>query len=622
MTLWKNLVVALVAAFVLAACSSSDKQTTAPPVDPPAPTPVAVDLKGSTDLGAGTTTIPAGGSSTVGQTTVSCAGTEDCVLTVTKDSVTGGYSATSTGGMVTVAVAPVEPPPEPPASIAVDLPKGHGLSPAEGGETFTVPAGQDMTFGSTMFSCPAGGDACVVTVTSTLGTVSASYTGGMLTVSLVEPSVPSAYHQASRRNPSGTTVAIAVGEAFPGDENEAYDKPGSDDNNVFTTGSEDYANNAEAVWSSEADRKRAVELSIGGEELTLSDMVPGSSISAGATGWTGYELSKSTDDGRTISADVFVSEHSLTGKENAVAVTTASDTLPLDWDSLGITFQTAIVPKTGKKTVDTDNDPNSTSGDPAVVKGTYRGINGSYSFPDGTVVTADKNNKSGVSTSSRTVTFTPNSTPSPEQIVSLDTDWLSMGTWEIASPAAGGITQFGAFVDGGTPMTNATVLAIVGTGAVDTTATYTGPAVGSYADSKAESSGRFTATAKLTATFKDAANTDTITGSLSSFMVDGASQAWSFNLGAITLMTQTVGENTVDANAAAMGSGSASGFANGRPITGSWTAEFFNQISGSPFGDNHAGAVAGIFDGATAGAGSAGSSDAFSIYGAYVGNAD
>ncbi len=80
--------------------------------DPPPPTPAVVDLMGSTDLMAGMTTIPAGMSRTVGNTTITCAaGGEDCVLTVMKDSVTGAYSATSTGGTVTVAVATPPPPP-------------------------------------------------------------------------------------------------------------------------------------------------------------------------------------------------------------------------------------------------------------------------------------------------------------------------------------------------------------------------------------------------------------------------------------------------------------------------------------------------------------------------------
>ena len=159
----------------------------APPAmeDPPAPTPVAVDLDGSTDLMAGTTTIPAGTSRTVGDTTITCTGTEDCVLTVMQDDVTGAYSATSTGGTVTVAVAP---PPAPPTTYTVDLMGSEDLTAG----TTTIQAGDSVTVGRTTVECPAGGDACVLTVAvdSVTGNMVASATGAQPTVTVAPPPAP------------------------------------------------------------------------------------------------------------------------------------------------------------------------------------------------------------------------------------------------------------------------------------------------------------------------------------------------------------------------------------------------------------------------------------------------
>ena len=89
-----------------------------PVMDDPPPPAAAVDLMGSTDLMPGMTTVAAGASVTVGNTTLTCSDDADCVVTVTQDGVTGLLTATSTGGTVTVAVAMLPAPPEP---MAVNL---------------------------------------------------------------------------------------------------------------------------------------------------------------------------------------------------------------------------------------------------------------------------------------------------------------------------------------------------------------------------------------------------------------------------------------------------------------------------------------------------------------------
>ena len=180
----------------------------APPPTPP--TPTMVDLMGSMDLMAGTTTIPAGGSVTIGYTTVECpAGGDDCVLTVARDSVTGGYTATATGGMPTVAVAP---PPTPPTPTTVDLMGSMDLMAG----TTTIPAGGSVTIGYTTVECPAGGDDCVLTVAkdSVTGGYTATSTGGMPTVAVAQPPEPMAVDLMGSTELRMGTTTITAGESL------------------------------------------------------------------------------------------------------------------------------------------------------------------------------------------------------------------------------------------------------------------------------------------------------------------------------------------------------------------------------------------------------------------------
>ena len=103
---------AAVLTFGLAACGGGgdgDGSSAAePPPLPPAATDVA--LPDGHGLMPGTTTLPQG-DTMVGDTTIMCPSADGCMLTVSRDPVTGAYTATATGGAVTVAVA--EPPPPP-----------------------------------------------------------------------------------------------------------------------------------------------------------------------------------------------------------------------------------------------------------------------------------------------------------------------------------------------------------------------------------------------------------------------------------------------------------------------------------------------------------------------------
>ena len=107
--------VCVAAALALSGCGGGGGKTVPDGNDGKLPAMRVVDLKGSRDLEAGTTTVPKGESRTAGGTTLSCpADGEDCALTVVVDPVTGVRTATGTGGALTVTVAA----PAPPADLA------------------------------------------------------------------------------------------------------------------------------------------------------------------------------------------------------------------------------------------------------------------------------------------------------------------------------------------------------------------------------------------------------------------------------------------------------------------------------------------------------------------------
>ena len=170
---------------VMYGCTHSGSDPVAEP--PPPPPPAAVDLMGSTDLMPGTTMIAAGASVTVGNTTITCTGDADCALTVMKDAVTGAYSATATGGTVTVAYNP-PPPPVEPTVHTVDLMGSMDLMPG----TRMMEPGESFEVGDTTVTCPEGGEGCVLTVSEDpiSGMLMATSTGAAATVAYDPPAPP------------------------------------------------------------------------------------------------------------------------------------------------------------------------------------------------------------------------------------------------------------------------------------------------------------------------------------------------------------------------------------------------------------------------------------------------
>ena len=232
----------------LAACGGggSDDTADAPTTTDPMPTPVVYPtaLPDGHGLNPGMTVIPAGTTSMLPSGTyITCAGAEDCTLTISIESVTGALSASSMGGMVSVSTeatrqAAVEaanqqtladaraalaaldamdpgdvtanqraaaemalanalalpgnedapenqpdptPPPAPVASVMVPDAMYLDADNAPAAGTHMIPAGESATNNGVVFSCPADGDACEVEVAAD-GSVTS--TGGEATAAL------------------------------------------------------------------------------------------------------------------------------------------------------------------------------------------------------------------------------------------------------------------------------------------------------------------------------------------------------------------------------------------------------------------------------------------------------
>ena len=94
------------------------------------------------------------------------------------------------GGGGSAAPLPVE------TTAALTLPSGHGLLAGE----FTVAAGDSRPYGNVVITCPAGGGACVVSVSAD-GMAVYETTGGIPTVLLAPPTFTSGHRSDERDNP-------------------------------------------------------------------------------------------------------------------------------------------------------------------------------------------------------------------------------------------------------------------------------------------------------------------------------------------------------------------------------------------------------------------------------------
>ncbi len=158
-------------------------------------------------LAAGMLMLGAGDTTTRGNVEFSCpAGGDPCGIEVMNS--LGSLTATSTGGMATAMMVEMPVDPEPTVHM-LPLPEGDPGSLAAG--MLTLGAGDTATRGNVEFSCPAGGEACAIEVMASLGSLTATSTGGMATAMIVEMPAGPVVHTVTMPRIAATQVAAMLG---------------------------------------------------------------------------------------------------------------------------------------------------------------------------------------------------------------------------------------------------------------------------------------------------------------------------------------------------------------------------------------------------------------------------
>ena len=425
------------------------------------------------------------------------------------------------------------PEPMEPTPVDVAIPETPMGYAAEAG-TLTIPAGGSATSGGVMFSCAAGGDACVVTIADD-GTATA--TGGDVTAALTAEAQMAA-------DDAATSAALMARDRIIG-----IDRAIEAAANLPAT----------ATANMPAESNIIISRGAGADALVIVDSPAGFTASDTAAlsngDWAGTRLMRAgtgTAAGTTQHLVVYtdielptrVQFYDYDGDDDTDPWQT---TRPTDdeLDIHGATLFTGANLDSSK--FDSPGSPE--DGDieqefpvPAgemvtSFQGNFNGAPGTYSCDSGTadqacVVTISP---SGTYSTDDDWTFTPelNSTAWQQ-----DAEFISFGWWLQEPDSANGTYTFRYYADG-TDYASAD-----NDGIVAGTATYSGRAAGQYVVQTIEdsgvtggTSGQFTAAATLNAAFGPAAST--ISGSISGFQGEDGALGW-----AVTLHEKTLGAQT------------------------------------------------------------------------------
>lgn len=482
-----------------------------------------------------------------------------------------------------------EPVPEP---SAIDLPEGHGLDDvAEDGkpQSFVLAAGASQRYADTVFSCPAGGDDCTITVTSTLGTVSATSTGGMATAAL-HVTMP----------PSGLTQEQIEGLG------------------------ELLADGGDGVMSVISGLGTGIgQLDVGYGQAPAIKTAAGSPAFSSASAppsiddWMGSALERTNADGTVDRVAVYAPASAPAGTDTTFAIKHGNAAGNSNDVSLPNGTAVAVAITGPSSYVPAEVAPGTTPPSGITITlsatltsvsflGTYDGVAGTFTCAgaanDTCAIARGADNMVTATLSGATLIFVASD---PNAVIPGSSDSFSAFGWWLQTPDGDDeIENYGsyAFVEG-TAVSHTTLRTLAGT------ATYKGPAAGRYVKREKGGqfamSGAFTASARLTANFDysvtDAQN-NTSTGVSLSGRITGFKDADGNSLGfrRLTLQEDAV---TADSGTLQAFSGGAKFDAHGTltsttaaDVDDAWTASFYDQT-----GTAQPSTVAGTF-GAAAGA--------------------
>ena len=421
------------------------------------------------------------------------------------------------------------------AAMAFDLPEKHGLGTTlKSGESqdFTVAAGKTERFGDTNFTCPADGDACMVTVTNILGRYTATGTNGVMAAMYMPPMREHTQHQAAELadllvTPSSAKITALGKDA--GKLNVAYGKSPS------------------------------IKTAAGKPAFGMAGAPPA------IDGWTGSAIERmnanESVDRVVVYSNVKASMGTTFEKKYGVHVDAsdniASDETAWDWK---LAVAAGYIPARNPAGV-TRVEETITIGAEKSFPGTFDDVAGSFTC--GANPCAIRRDGTGAFTSTYPITFKANAASA--EVAGADADYVAFGWW-LNTPAAGAaVTTFSPYaLASDAPAVTVTTLTTMITGG----AIYSGAAAGRYVkrDVGADDwlTGVFTADAKLTAQFGGAAN---VRGSVSGFEdADGTSLGFTVSLEEIDLTAN----NTGSAELTVRGS-------RPPPISGNWSASFYQQ---------------------------------------------
>ncbi|MYD98807.1 MAG: hypothetical protein F4X98_15665 [Gammaproteobacteria bacterium] len=529
---------------------------------------------------------------------------------------------------------PTEPAPPPTANVMIpdQMYLDADNMPAAG--TLTIMAGGTSTSGGVIFSCPAGGMACEVTITAD-GSVTS--TGGAATAALTDDAMMQVAQ--AKKDEADKLAAEAQ---------EKKDRIIGKDRALETASNINQGDGTTDGTLEEADimitRAAGATAAVRVDDATLTGYSVSDDPALPNGGWAGTHLTRDIT-GATQHLFVYTDKEQPTRiqfynfdgdsdtprlYENATMdalttpATTATDIPGLALGDASATangfsastadpsqFPAPLSPEEGS---DSQTYRNNTeiAGSPAFsTPGNFNGAGGRYNCTGGTadapcMVTVAPN---GTFTLVGTWVFVPELNATAWQ---QDQEFMSFGWWLQEPTAQTGVYTFQYYADG-----DAYQLP-TGETLASGSATYTGRAAGKFVVQEIDNtgvidgeSGMFTANASLTATFTGTAANGSIEGAISGFQSDNGNvdvSGWTvtlneqdFTAAAVNDVTSTAGTLNPDA----AGFDGATAMMGDQTAHGSWSSQFFGNsttadayplgVGGTFQADNEAASIAGAF---------------------------